>query len=298
MRDRRMLVQFIHPGSEHAPDRDEVKDWNVDAHRRKFLVSPGRYLDRGRPRSTDLWFWGEWEAQSRVVRQLGIRGDDGPRFLYEPYYQPPASWKGVWLQNTDPFVFGDCFLYAGCLQHTRNGPTQLRHLDRGSVILFGSCRGLSRFVIDAVFVVNRWIDHGAIDYREKLLRGAVSKTYADVTIAPWYSGDVPKGRSHRLYFGATWESPVDGMFSFFPCVPASDAGDGVARPTIAIEGSITPHLTQGKKLIPIVDDEPAFDLWSAVVDQVETQGLHLELSTELPPKTGTMSKPVPSRGKC
>jgi hypothetical protein len=54
------------------------------------------------------------------------------------------------MQNTDPFVFGDQFHYTGCLQHTKRGATQLRYLDRGSVILFGSCREKRDFVVDTV----------------------------------------------------------------------------------------------------------------------------------------------------
>ena len=50
---------------------------------------------------------------------------------------------GVWRQNTDPFVFGERFHYTGCLRHTRRGPTQLRYLAPGSLVLFGSCRDKS-----------------------------------------------------------------------------------------------------------------------------------------------------------
>ncbi len=46
----------------------------------------------------------------------------------------------------------------GCQQNTKRGATQLRYLDRGSVILFGSCVNGS-LVLDTVFVADSWEDH-------------------------------------------------------------------------------------------------------------------------------------------
>ncbi len=282
MHDRRLFVQFIHPDGEHRPDRDGLKDWNTGQHQRKFLTVPGRYLEAGALRSDELVFWGEWEPQSRVIQTYPDPVPDGPRLLYEPYYTPPASWQSARRQNTDPFVFGDQFQYTGCLQHTKRGATQLRYLDRGSIILFGSCREKRHFVIDTVFVVERWIDHNRANQRTPEVRGAVSSTYGDVTLDPWYGGDFPAERSHRLYFGATPETPVDGMFSFFPCLLAHTAERGFPRPGISIDGRITPHLLQGKKMTTLPDAEGARQLWAEVVRQVEQRGLKLGVRAELP----------------
>jgi hypothetical protein len=284
MRNRRLFVQFIHPGGEHVPDHDGLKDWNTGPHRRKFLTAPGRYLVAGAMRSDELVFWGEWEPQSRVVGTYPDPAPGAPRFLYKPYYSPPANSLGARLQNTDPFVFGDQFHYTGCLQHTKRGATQLRYLDRGSIILFGSCRERRNFVIDTVFVVDRWIDHNRANQRAPEVRGAVSSTYGEVTLDPWYAGDVPAERSHRLYFGATPETPVDGMFSFFPCLTAHAAEHGFARPVIRIDRRITPHLLQGKKLTSLVDLEGAGGLWAEVARQVEQQDLKLGVHADLPPR--------------
>jgi hypothetical protein len=282
MRNRRLFVQFIHPGGEHVPDYDGFKDWNTGPHRRKFLTAPGRYLVAGAMRSDELVFWGEWEPQSRVVGTYPDPARGAPRFLYKPYYSPPATSLGARLQNTDPFVFGDQFQYTGCLQHTKRGATQLRYLDRGSIVLFGSCREKREFVVDTVFVVDRWIDHDQANQRTPEVRGAVSSTYGEVTLDPWYAGDVPAERSHRLYFGATPETPVDGMFSFFPCLPAPAAGRGFARPVIRIDGRITPQLLQGKKMTPLRDAEGARELWAEVARQVEEQDLRLGVRAEPP----------------
>ena len=47
MHCKRLIVQFIHPGGEHRPDNHDHKDWNAGPHRRKFLISPGRYIAEG-----------------------------------------------------------------------------------------------------------------------------------------------------------------------------------------------------------------------------------------------------------
>lgn len=282
MHERRCFVQFIHPGGEHSPDQGDLKYWNRDAHRRKFLKSQGRYIDAGEATAGELAFWGEWEPESRVITRYTDRVPDGPRFLYEPFFVDHGD--QTCRQNTDPFVFGECFHYTGCLQHTRLGPTQLRFLAPGSLILFGSCREKCRFVVDTVFVVGDFVDHSAADWEENLT-ARISDTYRKVTLEPWYHGSVPPGQSHRLYVGATPERPVGGMFSFFPCLPCNKAGLGFARPEVHIPGFITRHLTQGKKIARDLSLAEVSDLWGQVVRQVEAQGLSLGVYAELPSRT-------------
>src|SRR4051812_1450404 len=73
MRERRCFVQFIRPGGEHAPDQGDLKFWNRDQHRRKFLRSGGRYVDGGETKEGEVVFWGEWEPESRVVARYADR---------------------------------------------------------------------------------------------------------------------------------------------------------------------------------------------------------------------------------
>lgn len=281
MRYRRCFVQFIHPGGEHWPDTATTKAWNTGPHRRKFLRARGQYV--ASPEEVehgDIAFWGEWEAESDVARRYDGRGPAMPHFLYDPYFVRHRDEQ--WRQNTDPFVFGDRFHYTGCLQHTRRGPTQLRYLAPGSVILFGSCQERSRFVIDTVFIVADSIDHTAADYREQL--GGVDPTYWAVTIEPWYRGQVPADQSHRVYYGATADGPIHDMFSFFPCRPLADGSEAFARPTIRLPGYITPHLTQGKKIARDLSLSELGELWHAVADQVEEQGCALGVHAQMPPE--------------
>jgi len=227
---------------------------------------------------TEVAFWGEWEAQSEV-EPVPSPVRNGPHWLHRPFFDPPAIYSDH--QNTDPFVFGDQFQYTGCLQHTKYGPTQMRNLSRGSIILFGSCQHRSVFVIDTVFVVANHIDHSLRDFREKL-SGRVSATYEAVTLEPWYARVDSPDRVHRLYYGASFTDPIDGMFSCFPCLPASRAPHGFARPRVFISGNITPTLTQNKKMTCVGTTAEAKTLWDQVVNQVRVQGLALGVSAELP----------------
>jgi hypothetical protein len=279
MRDRRCFVQFIHPGREHVPDVGDLKLWNRDAHRRKFLKGRGRCIADGVVMRDELIFWGEWEPESVVLLRYEQFLSHGPRFLYEPYLAEHRD--GLWRQNTDPFVFGEGFRYTGCLQHTRRGPTQLRYLAAGSVVLFGSCLRRSRFVVDTVFVVGGHVDHTANDWRRQL-DGRISETYRAVTIEPWYRGERPKDQSHRLYFGATPEQPVGATFSFFPCQPYDERGCGFSRPEVHIPGYVTRNLTQGKKITRDLALPELGELWEEVVSQIEEQGLALGVCAELP----------------
>jgi hypothetical protein len=290
MLDRLCFVQFLHPGSEHWPDAVNIKEWtkSADGHGRKFLRVPGCYLLdlNDRPTEGEIGFWGEWEAPSEVEAT-----DDpppyGPRLIHRPFWSPKESYRG--LHNTDPFVFGGRFFYTGCLQHTKIGPTQLRHLSRGSVILFGSKRpGQPEFTIDTVFVVAHAIDHTQHDYRRKLA-GVVSETYSAVTLGPWYADSATcnapdEERSFRLYQGATINDPVEGMFSFFPCVTSDAIDRGFARPTIHITGVITPTMTQNKRLNPQQSTGEITTLWREVVHQVLDKGLALGIHAALPDK--------------
>lgn len=283
MKECRCFVQLLHPGKEHHPDDGDIKRWNAGLHRRTFMRRPGRYIQGGDCREADLLFWGEWEPESKVLRRIKEPVEEGPRYVYDPYYNVPVTCRG--LQNTDPFVF-DGFRYSICRQYTKRGPTQLRDLERGSVVLFGSHLG-GRFVLDAVFVVAGHVDHNAANYRE-VLAGLVPSAYEDVTLAPLYAsselraqyGCENPGRSFRLYWGATYDEPVDGMYSFFPCTQYEERTTGFARPQVEMKG-ISNGLKQNFKLTP-VDGEAAKRNWAHVVGQVTERGLVLGVWAEMP----------------
>jgi hypothetical protein len=278
MDDRIRLVQFIHPGGEHEPDEGNEKHWNTGDHKRKFLRSRGLYVSGNgddHPTTDDLLFWGEWEPDSTVIRRIENPVERGPRYIYQPYYVAVPT---TWAQNTDPFVFGDCFLYSNCKQTTTRGLTQLAMLGRGSVILFGSCIGRSEFVVDTVFVVDRWMKFYPPNYRAELA-GKVPKPFEDVTLSRIADhADTP----FTLYFGAPYGQRVGEMFSFFPCLPRIQGEGGFARPVIELPGQITNNLTQGKKMTVQPGLATMRSLWNNVMQQVKGQGLMLGISAELP----------------
>jgi len=287
------FVQFMHPGIEHHPDNGRLKYWNRSSHRRKFLKNSGRSIIGNRLEEGEMVFWGEWEPESEVIKEIISPLPNGPRYIYRPYYVVPPSYDE--LQNTDPFVFGEQFFYEGCQQRTKNGPTQLMYLARGSVILFGSRVNGSDFVVDTVFVVDDWIEHSRSDFRKRLA-DAVPDAYKEVTISPWYHEAFSDNKrcirtssseSWRLYFGATYENPLNGMFSFFPCLPYAEGDRGFARPRIRIQGAITDNLSQGKKYNPQENLDAVKTLWDEVVRQVEDQGLRLGVFAEIPPRKGS-----------
>ncbi len=285
--DRLCFVQFIHPGLEHEPDSAIGRSWNVEMHRRKFLKQSGRYcssLDAA-PAASKLVFWGEYEPPTARVKSYAHPVPDGPQFLFAP---APVAFhpNDPPLMNTDPFVFGERFLYSICKQNNKRGPTAMQRLARGSVILFGSGQHRSQFVVDTVFVVADYVDWNLSNYRERL-KEVVPPEYFHATLEPiayeMKVRDLSPSQTFRLYLGATHEKPYEGMFSFFPCLPAQvGEAKGFARPVLRRAGIVTDNLTQGQRLNPQPDVAAVRALWTDVARQVLDQGLCLGVQADLP----------------
>ena len=285
--DRLCFVQFIHPGLEHEPDSAVGRSWNVDMHRRKFLKQSGRSLSSldAKPLTSKLVFWGEYEPPTARVKSYAHPVPDGPRFLFAP---APVAFhpNDPPLMNTDPFVFGEHFFYSICKQNNKRGPTAMQRLARGSVILFGSGQHRSQFVVDTVFVVADYVDWNLSNYRERL-KDVVPPEYFHATLEPiayeMKVRDLSPSQTFRLYLGATHEKPYEGMFSFFPCLPAQvGEAKGFARPILRRAGIVTDNLTQGQRMNPQPDVAAVRALWTDVARQVLDQGLCLGVQADLP----------------
>ena len=157
-------------------------------------------------------------------------------------------------------------------------------------MLFGS-RVADSFVVDTVFVVDHWIDHDVASYRT-LLKGKVPAAYWDVTLNPRYAEEpenkawfcLPgEGLSWRLYFGSTYDNPVDGMFSFVPCKPSAKALGGFPRPSIEIPGIGNPRLGRNFRRNVQRGLGDVVKLWESVAQQVQSQGLSLGVFFGVPP---------------
>lgn len=287
MNDKIAFVQFIHPGVECLPSRRSDSDiipWNRGIHRRKFLCQPGWYVKNGRLVHDELTFWGEWEPQSRMTRIDNPIGSGGPHVIHHPLLdldEPKRDAQRRCRQNTDPFVFHEQFLYRCCQQVTATGPTQLAHLSSGSIVLFGS-RVNNLFAIDTVFVVGKFRDYydqkGGIKFDPNL------REYAEIVgvgLKGSRSGNCSgcgnnlKNRRRpskmRLYYGASPETPFEGMYSFVPCKRLSGNEQGWARPTLTrdemrdiYDDCITDNLTQGRKYCDDVTLERNVEAWNHI----------------------------------
>jgi hypothetical protein len=230
--------------------------WNEGDHGRKFMCSPGRYVDGGGPIEAKLTFWGEWEPPSDVVREWSPSGSL-PRFLHAPIWNKSGP---LGRQNTDPWVFGDNFRYSNCKQQAQPG---LQRLTPGSVIFFGSTKD-GEFVLDTVFVVKdscRYTPNSPLE---------TDCAFRFCTIEALCGPDSScAGDSFALYRGATFEEPINGMYSFVPCQRADSRTSRFARPSIELPGFINPAavMAPSGSTRPISPND-ACEQWDNVRNQV------------------------------
>ncbi|WP_369355218.1 hypothetical protein [Lysinibacillus capsici] len=224
MNSKPTTIKFLHPGSERKLTPTEITNkianWNTGDHNRKYLEVKGEYLTslNSAIKSETIGFWGEWEAESHIIKTLIPNHSTLPHYVHQPILPSttPKS-RGTRFLNTDPCVFGSNFLYSNCKQSMRS----LQNLDIGDVIIFGSQKQ-GVFVVDTVFVVGNII---------KFNRRNLQATIGD-KVEGWFyhlTLNLLAG-SHTLYIGATYNNPVNGIFSFFPCVPSSQYPNGFSLP--------------------------------------------------------------------
>ncbi|MFC3961792.1 hypothetical protein [Nocardia jiangsuensis] len=199
-------------------------------------------------------------------------------------------------------------IYSNCKQNTKKGPTALRNLERGSVIVFGSVLG-GEFCVDTVFVVAAAEPWTPLAVAERGLGDAFLAATAEPLGAPAGDGrSVPDGKGScapapkavlTLYRAATVDDPVDGMYSFVPALPAAADGPRFARPSVRIPGAINPASTQSHRSAPGVESPAAVsELWREtrrqIVDQDLVLATHLDIParcagpTVIPPRAGTV----------
>ena len=219
------IVQFFHPGGEHGYDKKIsnngrlIKDWNNNAHGRKFLLNEGSYIKNDQKYDGKLLFWGEWEPPSyvEILKQQTNRSPYGknPEYLHFPFLPPDNQIKLYQdkhiYQNTDPFVFGEKFIYAIChIKHYKS----LRTLKKGSLIIFGS-KVNHRFVIDTVFVVKTEAEpYFSLEDIKKMNLGKYQDIVTKFILNKNDCLNEPEGLV--LYKGATFDDQENGMYSFVP----------------------------------------------------------------------------------
>jgi hypothetical protein len=277
------VVQFVHPGFEYPlPGASGVMGWKDGntGHDRKFILTRGSIVDWESKRVREvapLGFWGEWEGPS-VYWRVRSSGRPLPAIVHAPFR--PVRWPSHSVQNTDPMVFGDAFIYSNCLQNTF---TTLRALAPGSMILFGRHGrpgGEPVFSLDTCLVVDQVTVlrsvHGDEPCGADLLRDAV--------LRPLHSEGVHGALG--VHFGKT-RSASRSPFSFFPARSMNASPPLFARPSLtpagALDGVVSPRNMQGIKITAGLNVAERDEVWSEVARQVAEQGCALGFHASPPP---------------
>ncbi|WP_047446974.1 hypothetical protein [Alistipes sp. ZOR0009] len=191
-------------------------------------------------------------------------------------------------QNTDPFIFGENFNYFVCRQNSKKSFTKLTELKAGDVILFGSNKNKCDFILDTVFVVS---DKPPIIYCptnfEHTVKKEISDEYYNISFVSAFSKFLniqrisQPNKGFKLYFGATYDNPINGMFSFTPVMlHEKNSKRGFKRPKIKIEDHIKDRLNTNFFATALNDSEKTKKLWEETVKQVLTDGQKLLLGTK------------------
>jgi hypothetical protein len=253
----------------------------VEAWRLHHGASADTAIPVVRPSAPILYFGDRDAYQDSDIRVItvgvnpsGEEFRDYPQWLHRPFFEGAQNAPRGNAQNTDPFVFGERFLYTLCRQDS-NG--RLRRLAPGSLILFGSCKRRA-FVLDTAFVVADSVDHTRATY-DHVAVPRTNAVFTATTLDPMYAW--PNTNGGRLYFSATADAPVGQMFSFVPCLPA-DERSAFARPEVVLPDLINPTLAMQARTTCFTELDSLTDVWRSVVQQVVTRGLALGVRVDLP----------------
>jgi hypothetical protein len=128
-------------------------------------------------------------------------------------------------------------MYSNCRQPNRPA---LLTLTPGSVLLFGSNRG-GDFVIDTVFVVRDSHPFSPVEPPE------TDAAFRVCTVEAIRTSDAYASNRFTLYRGATYDAPVEEMYSFVPCRRADEGNARFPRPVISLPSCYLNPLAQGPK---------------------------------------------------
>ena len=295
-----MIIQFSHNGQElnlskrskknnkayefdNSITKNNHRYWNNEpVHKRKFIKHHGWYLEKDgdtfnpKPKKADLYFWGEWEPQSKF-ELTGNKYSSSPSLPHAVHY-PVFSKNGIGGHNTDPFIFGDHFYYTNCKQKQTGKGKKMLNLPNYSIILFGSEKNKSEFIIDTVFVVNS----------SETVANYIKQQESYPTILREATIDLHNGLPdwHKLYQGKMYDckniTPIKktSTFCFFPC--KVDCGiTGFERPTINWEKFNLQKPGAGTVLKEI-KNKTENNFWHDLVTELLKQGFYLGIKLYMP----------------
>lgn len=212
-----LAVQLNHPGvqKKHSSNgyihlgNKVIRKWNTDrSHYRKFILNSGIYLrsKTDTPNKGELLFWGEWEGYSWFTpfgNQLNKHYPNG-------YHKPFHNITNRGTQNTDPYVFGGKFYYATCRQKG-----QMCRLDKYSLILFGTPDKKGYFLLDTVFVVDKYEDSAGVKANKAVNYSEIYKDETLDLLDEYLGSGNSLNPEKKLYHSLTWWDSKD-FFSFVP----------------------------------------------------------------------------------
>ena len=265
------IIQFLHTAKEAAPSSNDsnIIQWNNSKnHRRKFILSKGRHLINNKLKKDKLVFWGEWEAQSRVIK-LKNKESNLPKYLNQPFLDNSVDNK---THNTDPYVFGDNFKYLICQQKSNE---ILRNLEPYSMILFGSNIN-NLFCLDTLFIVSD--DSKA--YTPKSIKSVFgNKNQYYFASVQQLENNRKDSTECRFYKGINYDNRIkySGIYSFVPAKiynPYNESDYIFKQPEINLD-IINHKLSKGINS----SNNRNFSIkeilyyWNKIVKQVEVLGL-------------------------
>lgn len=270
-----LKVQLNHHGNEwpykigtgyHLINNQIIREWNnYPKHYRKFIRCDGEYLLslETQPLKEKLQFWGEWEGNS-VFSPIGNKNNI-PNGIHEPFH----STIKIGCQNTDPYVYGDCFKYATCSQSG-----ELVNLLPDSIVLFGTTKDAG-FELDTVFIVKSYETAFSVSQNNAENYSLVYREETLDRLKDTYLGPNPS-RQKRLYKSKTWWNDKN-YFSFVPC--KIDGNKGFQKALLPI-----PPFAKQKVGHPYrqFDKTDHVILWEFIVSEVLKQGFSLGVRFEEP----------------
>ena len=277
---RPKVVQFVHPGFEYhqtkhigpRQQRSGVMQWKDGGsiHDRKFMWHTGSAFDPATGEdhaNVPLTFWGEWEGPS-VFWKIDSPGCPLASVIHAPFR--PRVLPDTPVQNTDPMVFGDAFIYSNCRQASR---PVLRGLPEGSIILFGRLgkrKGTLEpfFALDTCLVADRVQSLPARPFDESSYGSDIVE---DTALCALYT----EGARGDLVVHTGRRKDQAEIFSHVPARISLDAPSLFARPELQPEDGLEDVISPGTQSINVTHDLSDVDrdaIWKAVVKQVVDQG--------------------------
>lgn len=294
-----MIIQFSHPGKELEIKQKSRKNglsyifnaantgfrfWNNENdHKRKFLKHQGWYLENKNkvsfdttPKKAELCFWGEWEPQSEFML-TGNQFSSQPT-LPHAVHKAMFSTRGIGRHNTDPFVFGEHFYYTNCKQKQKGIGKKLLNLPNLSIILFGSEKNKTDFVIDTIFVVDKSETVASYKTHPTIYPKILREATIDINggLANWHK--LYKGKMYDFSKHYTVAEPY--TFCFFPCKVDCDI-KGFERPVIDWKkfGLQKPG---AYTLVKEINNFSETNFWDDIVNEIIKQGFSLGIKLEMP----------------